>query len=212
MRYLWQRFLRFVIGVFMFSAGVALTVFAYSNTARVSLQIWEFHYDNIPVGMVAIIPLIVGIVLGYAYHVPAGVHDFMHNVQLGRQIHQLEKEIKELRHQLDRVLVMPEAVGVIPAALPAPERHPSAEAALEAEPVVVHEVKHAPVHRPAHAVKSAPPEPARPETGTRTPSNGHSKVRPAKADPVRAALPAANGGTKHRRETREPEAAGLPAS
>ncbi|HEX6548698.1 MAG TPA: lipopolysaccharide assembly protein LapA domain-containing protein [Candidatus Dormibacteraeota bacterium] len=180
MRYLWQRFYRFLIALLSLVVGVVLTVFAYSNTARVSLDLWQFHYENVPVGMLAIIPLIVGIVLGYLYHVPAGVHDFMHNMQLTRQIHHLEKENKDLKHHLDQLLAMPEGVmpPALPAHQPAPPAHPEP---LEAEPVMVHAVRDShseqagnkpSVHHPARPAKAAEPE------KTEAPVSGNGRAKP----------------------------------
>ena len=178
MSYLWQRFVYFAIFVISVAAGITLTVFVYSNTQSVNLDWWQFHYTNVPLGMVALVPLLVGFVLGYLYHVPAGIHDFTQSMRKGHRIGALEKENRDLQHQLDQLLAMPDdsapaprpvatpmapvATPMAPLAAPAtPAVHaPAVHAGHEPRPVAktraVHEVKHepAPVHDPKTAGKA----------------------------------------------------------
>jgi len=174
MSYLWQRFIHFLIAVIFLTFGIGLTVFVYSNTTSVNIDWWQFHFTNVPLGMVALIPLLVGVVLGYLYHVPSGLHDFTQSMRKSRRIGELEHENKELQRQLDRVLAMPDD-SAPPAAAPLapvmPAAHVAAEpAAHEARPATktraIHEARtepasHAP-HAQAHPAKA---EPAKPHAG-----------------------------------------------
>src|SRR5438874_647646 len=108
MSYLWQRFIHFLIAVIFLAIGIGLTVFVYSNTTSVNIDWWQLHFTNVPLGMVALVPLLLGVVLGYLYHVPSGLHDFSQSMRKSRRIGELEREKKELQHQLDRLLAMPE--------------------------------------------------------------------------------------------------------
>jgi uncharacterized integral membrane protein len=169
MSYLWQRFIHFLIAVIFLTFGIGLTVFVYSNTTSVNIDWWQFHFTNVPLGMVALIPLLVGVVLGYLYHVPSGLHDFTQSMRKGRRIGELEHEIKELQRQLDRVLGMPDDSAPPAAAPMAPvmpaahvEAHPAAHEARPATKTrAIHEVKTepAPADSPAHPAKAEPGKP-----------------------------------------------------
>ena len=161
MSYLWQRFIHFLIAVIFLAIGIGLTVFVYSNTTSVNIDWWQLHFTNVPLGMVALVPLLLGVVLGYLYHVPSGLHDFSQSMRKSRRIGELERENKELQHQLDRLLAMPED-GT-------PAAHPAAPAAqAEATPMapVTPPIQAAPAHatktRAVHEPK--PHEPAKPHT------------------------------------------------
>src|SRR5947207_5429781 len=168
MSYLWQRFIHFLIAVIFLAIGIGLTVFVYSNTTSVNIDWWQFHFTNVPLGMVALVPLLIGVVLGYLYHVPSGLHDFTQSMRKSRQIGELEHQIKELQQQLDRVLGMPDdtaptmATPMAPV-MPAPvAAHPAGhEARAATKTRAIHEVKaeHAPAHAPAHPAKAEPAQP-----------------------------------------------------
>ena len=97
MSYLWQRFIHFLIAVIFLAIGIGLTVFVYSNTTSVNIDWWQLHFTNVPLGMVALVPLLLGVVLGYLYHVPSGLHDFSQSMRKSRRIHELEQQNKALQ-------------------------------------------------------------------------------------------------------------------
>ena len=176
MSYLWQRFIHFLIAVIFLTFGIGLTVFVYSNTTSVNIDWWQFHFTNVPLGMVALVPLLIGVVLGYLYHVPSGLHDFTQSMRKSRHIGELEHQIKELQQQLDRVLGMPDDTAPTTATPMAPVMptapvgaHPAAHEARPATKTrAIHEVKseHAPAHTPAHSpAHPAKAEPAKPQGG-----------------------------------------------
>lgn len=186
--------------------GIAGTVFAYSNTGSATISMWRLHWDGVPIGMLALVPLVAGLVAGYLYHLPARMHHFTEHMRHRSLVHHLEKENKELRHSLDKLLEMPDRVEearALPArpaaALGEPSEAPAAGASLaelmEAEPVVVHEVK-----RPAAAARSRrAPKPSAadalklPRRAPKTPAttgNGSARshrTKASKASPAAAA-------------------------
>ena len=164
MSYLWQRFIHFLIFVIAVAIGIGLTVFVYSNTTSVNLDWWQLHMTNVPLGMVALVPLLIGVILGYLYHVPSGLHDFSQSMRKSRHIHELEQRNKALQHQLDSLLAMPE--DGTPAAKP--EAAPGAPAAATPMAPVMPAATAAPAPAAAHATKTRavhepkPHEPAKP--------------------------------------------------
>jgi uncharacterized integral membrane protein len=185
MSYVWQRFIHFVIAVLFLTFGIGLTVFVYSNTTSVNIDWWQFHLTNVPLGMVALVPLLVGVVLGYLYHVPSGLHDFTQSMKKGRRINELEHENKDLQHKLDRLLALPDdsaparapvaaAVAMPMAPVTAPAAHaPAAHVTATHAPATHAPVTHAPA---AHA--PAAPEP-RPVAKTRAVHEGKHEPAPA---------------------------------
>jgi len=175
MSYLWQRFIHFLIAVIFLTFGIGLTVFVYSNTTSVNIDWWQLHFTNVPLGMVALIPLLVGVVLGYLYHVPSGLHDFTQSMKKSHQIGELEKENKALQHQLDRLLAMPDdsapAAAAAPLAPVTPPAHvPAHPGAHEPRPATktraIHEVKPAAPHDPNHGARGEAGKPNPPEHPT----------------------------------------------
>jgi len=169
MSYLWQRFIHFVIAVVFLTFGIGLTVFVYSNTTSVNIDWWQFHYTNVPLGMVALVPLLIGVVLGYLYHVPSGLHDFTQSMRKSHQIGELERQNKELQHRLDQLLAMPDDTKPSPALEPAAPTvavvhatshpQPAAHAASHPEPAA-HATKTRAVHEPAKPHTTEHPKPA----------------------------------------------------
>ncbi len=194
MSYLWQRFVHFAIFVISVAAGIALTVFVYSNTQSVNLDWWQFHYTNVPLGMVALIPLLVGFVLGYLYHVPAGIHDFTQSMRKGHRLSVLEKENRELQHQLDQLLAMPDdtAPPPRPVATPmAPVATPMAPVAAPATPAAHAPAIHAAAHEPrpvakTRAVHEGKHEPA-PDHDPKAPGKSHGTDQPTHREPAPSA-------------------------
>ncbi|HEX6348550.1 MAG TPA: lipopolysaccharide assembly protein LapA domain-containing protein [Candidatus Dormibacteraeota bacterium] len=170
MSYLWQRFIHFLIAVIFLAIGIGLTVFVYSNTTSVNIDWWQLHFTNVPLGMVALIPLLLGVVLGYLYHVPSGLHDFSQSMRKSRRIHELEQQNKALQHQVDSLLAMPDDTRpaakpeLAPAAPVAPVAPVNAPAAAQAVPApgapAAHATKTRAVHEPAKAHEAAKPHPS----------------------------------------------------
>jgi uncharacterized integral membrane protein len=188
MSYLWQRFIHFLIAVLFLTFGIGLTVFVYSNTSSVNIDWWQFHFTNVPLGMVALIPLLVGVVLGYLYHVPSGLHDFTQSMRKSHRIGELEHENKELQRQLDRVLGMPDEsvpAAATPMAPVMPAAHEAAHpAAHEAAHPAAHEAKHATKTRAIHEAK---PEPAPAHQAKAEPSKPHAADHPTHREPAPSA-------------------------
>ncbi len=138
--------------------GIGTAVFAYSNTVHVEVSWWRLHWTGVPLGLLALVPLLAGLVAGYLYHLPARMYHFREHMRHRGLVHHLEKENQELRHSLDKVLEMPETdvpARKLPAKPVAALSEPAAAAELiPAEPVVVHQVRNTP--RPADRSKAAP--------------------------------------------------------
>ena len=159
--------------------GIGTAVFAYSNTVHVEVSWWRLHWTGVPLGLLALVPLLAGLVAGYLYHLPARMYHFREHMRHRGLVHHLEKENQELRHSLDQVLEMPETdvpARPLPARPVAVLSEPAAAADLmEAEPVVVHRVRQA--RRPADRSKAAPALLKKSAPPLERPSNR----RPAKA-------------------------------
>ncbi len=206
------RFVRFLIAVIFFVLGYAVAQFANGNREVIAISITPYSFQ-VPVYLLALVPLTAGLALGWLYTVPARTHEFADHWRSWRTVRRMEKENKELRRSLDKVLDLPEETVAAAKALPQVERaalaapRPASEPALVAEPVVVHEVKE--VARPAakdtHKVADKAPHAA---------SNGRAKAeKAARPDRVRAArvrphAPAGNGHSPRR----APEPVPAPAS
>ena len=158
---LMHRFLRVAAFAVGLAVGVGGTVFGYSNTAHLTLRWWVFQWHDIPLGGALVLALVIGIISGYVYHLPARMHHFNEHMRHRHLVHELEKENQDLRKTMDHLLEMPEtSLAALPAkhlsakkALEAPDRS-SRDAeeiagldAMLAEPVIVHEVR--PAARPA---------------------------------------------------------------
>ena len=133
--HLWQRLLRATALVFGLAIGVGVTVFAYSNTARVNVGWATLHFNSVPLWTVAVVPLVVVLVVGAVYHWFNNLHHFTEHMRHRRRVKELEAELASLRSHLDTALEMPDhdAVGT---AAPTPreevepiEQAPGAEAA-----------------------------------------------------------------------------------
>jgi hypothetical protein len=201
----WHRLLRalaFIAGVVL---GLGLAVFIFSNTAPVDLH-WKLPSNNGPVvdlsvpgvslWLLAIIPLLVGGVLGYLYQTPARMHHVREALRHRSRVHDLEHELKELRLSLDKVLMMPEDGSLaVPAALMAPLEHQAkakvAEVSLPEEPSAADLLADLPDddqdehdEKPAAPAVKAPSRPARRKAaapnGTSRPAGKRTRsARPA---------------------------------
>src|SRR5579871_3077399 len=178
-----HRFIRVLIFLSGLAIGVVGTLFAIGNQNSIPITIWSYTF-HVQVYALALVPLAAGLALGWLYTMPARTAEFADHWRSWRELRAMEKENKQLRKSLDRVLELPDERAP---ALPARDvaKLPAArDERLEAEPVVVHEVKPAAAptngHRREAAVKKtvvkavAAPKPA-------------AKVRPDEAKPAKEA-------------------------
>ena len=130
---LWQRLLRATALVFGLLVGVAVTVFAYSNTATVNVGWATLHFNGVPLWTVAVVPLVVALAVGAVYHWLNSLHHFTEHMRHRRRVHELEAELAALRSHLDTALEMPDhaAEGTAPA------QEPEEEEPKPVEPVAV---------------------------------------------------------------------------
>lgn len=130
---LWQRLLRATALVFGLLVGVAVTVFAYSNTATVNVGWATLHFNGVPLWTVAVVPLVVALAVGALYHWLNSLHHFTEHMRHRRRVHELEAELASLRSHLDTALEMPDhaAEGTAPA------KEPEEEEPKPVEPVAV---------------------------------------------------------------------------
>jgi hypothetical protein len=129
----WHRLLRALAFIFGLAIGLGLAVFIFSNTNPVDIH-WQVPSNNGPVvnvtvpgislWLLAVVPLLVGGVLGYFYQTPARMHHVREALRHRSRVHELEHELKELRLSLDKVLMMPDDGSLaVPAALMPPMEH-----------------------------------------------------------------------------------------
>jgi hypothetical protein len=105
---LWQRLLlafSLVVGLLI---GVGVTVFGYSNLARVDVNWSIFHVSGVPLWAVAVVPLALFLIAGTLYHWADGLHHFTEHMRHRRRVHELEAKVAELRAHLDTMLEMPD--------------------------------------------------------------------------------------------------------
>jgi hypothetical protein len=144
----WHRLLRalaFILGLVL---GLGLAVFIFSNTAPVNVHwtipsnggnVFDLNLNGVSLWLLAIVPLVLGGVVGYFYQTPARMHHVREHLRHRSRVHELEHELKELRLSLDKVLMMPEDGSLaVPAALMPPLEHRDkakvAEVSLPEEP------------------------------------------------------------------------------
>jgi hypothetical protein len=108
LNHLWQRFLlafSLLVGLLV---GVGVTVFGYSNLARVDVNWSIVHIHGVPLWAVAIVPLALFLIAGTLYHWADGLHHFTEHMRHRRRVHELEAEVADLRAHLDTMLEMPD--------------------------------------------------------------------------------------------------------
>jgi uncharacterized integral membrane protein len=108
LNHLWQRFLlasSLVVGLLI---GVGVTVFGYSNLARVDVNWSVFHVSGVPLWAVAVVPLALFLIAGTLYHWADGLHHFSEHMRHRRRVHELEADVATLRAHLDQMLEMPD--------------------------------------------------------------------------------------------------------
>jgi uncharacterized integral membrane protein len=119
--HLWQRLLRATALVFGLVVGVAVTVFAYSNTATVDVGWATLHFHSVPLWTVAVVPLVVVLAVGALYHWFNNLHHFTEHMKHRRRVKELEAELASLRSHLDTALEMPDHDAVGTAIVTPPE-------------------------------------------------------------------------------------------
>jgi uncharacterized membrane protein len=115
--HLWQRLLRATALVFGLAVGVAVTVFAYSNTGPVDVGWATLHFNSVPLWTVAVVPLVVALAVGAVYHWINNLHHFTEHMKHRRRVKELEAELASLRSHLDTALEMPDHDAVETAAV-----------------------------------------------------------------------------------------------
>ena len=132
--HLWQRLLRATALVFGLAVGVAVTVFAYSNTATVNVGWATLHFNSVPLWTVAVVPLVVVLAVGALYHWVNNLHHFTEHMKHRRRVKELEAELASLRSHLDTALEMPDHDAVVAAAPAPPKELKAVEPAPAMEP------------------------------------------------------------------------------
>jgi hypothetical protein len=169
----WHRLLRAVVGIVCFALGLGMAVFIFSNLVPTEIH-WRipanvgYSYDltfrGVSLWVLAIVPLLVGAVVGYLYQTPARMHHVREALRHRHRVHELEHDLEEMRTSLDRLLMMPEdGRPAIPAQIMAPIEHLKAESdeehdrRLPDEPAAVEVLAAKPVEEDAKtAVVRAP--------------------------------------------------------
>ena len=106
--HLWQRLLRATALVFGLAVGVAVTVFAYSNTATVNVGWATLHFNSVPLWTVAVVPVVIVLAVGALYHWVNNLHHFTEHMKHRGRVKELEAELASLRSHLDTALEMPD--------------------------------------------------------------------------------------------------------
>jgi hypothetical protein len=115
------RLIAFVVGV---AAGAAVFAFIYSNPGSQNLDWLGLRFNGVPVWSVGVVPLLIGLALGYLYHFPARWHHYKEHTRYASVAGRLAAENKKLREE--RTAIPPDAAPEAPA-LPPPSE-PAAEA------------------------------------------------------------------------------------
>jgi len=140
---LWHRLIRALVGIVAFALGLGMAVFIFSNLAPTEIH-WRipanvgYSYDltfrGVSLWVLAVIPLLVGGLVGYLYQTPARMHHVREALHHRHRIHELEQELKDVRKSLDKLLMMPEdGRAATPAALMAPIEQRTAVSESEPE-------------------------------------------------------------------------------
>ena len=112
---MWHRFLRQIAFWVGFATCAVIVAVIYFNQATVTLSFWRWELTGVNLGLVAVAPLVAGVALGYLYHLPARLHHVSEHMRHRRRVHELERELKDLRKGMDQVLEMPEDSHAFPA-------------------------------------------------------------------------------------------------
>ena len=118
----WNRLVH--AGIFLLGGGIcaALVVFRYSNDTTITVHWDRLTIHGVPLWTLGVVPLLAGFVFGYLYQLPARLHHLGEFMRHRGRVHELEKELRELRMSLDRVLEMPHDTSPIKLAPPIEHR------------------------------------------------------------------------------------------
>jgi hypothetical protein len=138
----WHRLIRALVGIVAFALGLGMAVFIFSNLAPTEIH-WRipanvgYSYDltfrGVSLWVLAVIPLLVGGIVGYLYQTPARMHHVREALHHRHRVHELEQELKDVRKSLDKLLMMPEDGRPATPALMAPIEHRAAVSESEPE-------------------------------------------------------------------------------
>jgi uncharacterized integral membrane protein len=84
-----------------------IALFLYANNTSVTLHFWRWDFENVSLGLVALLPLAAGVATGYLYHMPARMHHLGEHMRHRKRVHELEKEIEQLKRAMDGLVEMP---------------------------------------------------------------------------------------------------------
>jgi uncharacterized integral membrane protein len=105
---MWHRALRMAAFWAGFATCALIALFLYFNNVSVTLHYWRWEFQHVNLGLVALVPLVVGVTAGYLYHMPARMHHLGEHMRHRRRVHELEKELADLRKGMDNLLEMPQ--------------------------------------------------------------------------------------------------------
>lgn len=108
--HLWQRFVLAVALLFGLALGVGATVFAYSNTAPVTIGWSVFHLGRVPLWSVVLVPIALVLVAGTLFHWLNSLHHFTEHMRHRHRVRELEAELTSVRSRLDALLEMPDHI------------------------------------------------------------------------------------------------------
>ncbi len=122
--HLWQRFVLAAALLFGLALGVGATVFAYSNTAQVTVGWSVFHLGRVPLWTVVLVPIALVLVAGTVFHWLNSLHHFTEHMRHRHRVRELEAELTSVKSRLDALLEMPDHTDEAkpkPVAQPEPE-------------------------------------------------------------------------------------------
>ena len=115
----WQRFVFATALVFGLLVGVAATIFAYSNTAPVTVGFAVLHAGGVPLWAVVLAPLILVLAAALLFHWWNNLRHLREQMRHQHRVHELETELATLKAHLDQLLEMPGREEAKAAAKPA---------------------------------------------------------------------------------------------
>ncbi|HEY8761488.1 MAG TPA: hypothetical protein VIP52_11325 [Candidatus Dormibacteraeota bacterium] len=222
----WHRLLRalaFLLGGLVFSVAI---IFIFSNLSPIEVH-WRipatvgYTYDltlpGVNTWLIALVPLLVGLVAGYLYQTPARMHHVRDALRHRHRVHELEHELREVRKSLDKLLAMPEdgslaiAAEVFPAlehhlAEPVDEAEPELDPRLPDEPSAVEVLAAAPARKKVKPAEAAPAPPVEAQAARRR-RRFFGGLRAEVAQVAEVKLPAAIPATIVARARRDDKAA-----
>ena len=105
--HLWQRFVLAAALLFGLALGVGATVFAYSNTAPVTIGWSVFHLGRLPLWSVVLLPIALVLLAGTVFHWLNSLHHFTEHMRHRHRVRELEAELTSVKSRLDALLEMP---------------------------------------------------------------------------------------------------------